>query len=226
MKRNRSGQFVKGGGRAHTRRRHATRQVAIFRGNPTKRRRRHRVGGAAMVRRFRRNPARRFRRNPSGLAGGIKHLPMLLIPAVGIGAGAVAAEMFMGYLPIPASWKSGVLRQVTKGAVGLAAGWILSTFLKQKKLGLYVAAGAVVIAVHDAIKEAITARLPSAPGAFGQYVLPLPSQFAGYRRGGGMGYVNPAQTQHLGQYTRPLPSQFSGVAPIFQHPGGETSYDY
>lgn len=223
-KRSRSGRFLKGGGNRKTRRastsrrRSAPRQVAVFAANPAPRKRRR----AATSRRAK-PKARRFRRNPSGrkMLGG---LGTMLIPAAGVGAGAVGAEILMGYLPIPASWKSGVMRQVTKGAVGLAAGWAISHFLKQKKLGFYVMAGAVVIAVHDGIKELITARTPTigARGAFGQYVLPMRSQFAGAGRG--MGYVNPAMTRSFGQYVPPLRSQFGGDAPIMAHPGGETNF--
>lgn len=216
-KRNRSGRFVKGGARAKPRRR-AARQVAVFRANPAPKRRRPRAASRKSV-----ATKRRFRRNPSGrkMMGG---LGQLIMPAAGVGAGAVVSEMFMGYLPIPASWKSGVMRQVTKGAVGLALGWGVMHFLKQKKLGLYVMAGAVAIAVHDGIKEVITARLPgpAGKGAFGQYVRPIHSQFAGAR--GGMGYINPALTSRFGQYVEPPHSQFGGDAPIWAHPGGETNF--
>lgn len=222
-KRNSKGRFVKGG-RAAAPRRRAPRQVAVFQTNPApKKRRRPR----AAAKRSAAPSRRRYRRNPSGrkmMAG----LGQLIMPAAGVGAGAVISEMFMGYLPIPAAWKSGVMRQVTKGAVGLGLGWAIMHFLKQKKLGLYVMAGAVAIAVHDGIKEVITARLPGpgGKGAFGQYVLPLPSQFAGGRGHGGMGYVNPALTSRFGQYVDPLASQFGGDSPTFAHPGGETTFVY
>lgn len=218
-KRNSKGRFVKGGGRRAPAKRRATRQVAVFQSNPAPKRRRK----ASSTTKRRASTKRRFRRNPSGrkMLGG---LGQLLMPAAGVGAGAVISEMFMGYLPIPQAWKSGVMRQVTKGAVGLALGYAIMKFLKQRKLGLYVMAGAVAIAVHDGIKEVITARLPgpAGRGAFGQYVTPLPSQFGGR----GMGYVNPALTSRFGQYVEPLPSQFGGEAPMFEHPGGETNFRY
>lgn len=216
-KRNRSGRFVKGSAKrraAPARRRRASRQVAIFSANPTARPKRRRAAKRTTTKR------RTYRRNPSGrkMFGGIGQL---IIPAAGVGGGAVLAELFMGYLPIPANFKSGVMRQVTKGAVGLAAGWVISNVLKQKKLGFYVMAGAVVIAVHDGIKEFLVSRAPdfSGKGAFGQYVAPLRRQF-----GGGMGYINPAQTQRLGQYVKPLRSQFAGDAVVYAHPGGETGF--
>lgn len=219
-KRNSKGRFVKAGRAAPARAKsRATRQVAVFQTNPAPKRK------ASTARKAAAAPARRkYKRNPSGrkFLGGIGQLVM---PAAGVGAGAVLSEMFMGYLPIPADWKSGVMRQVTKGVVGLGLGFAIMKFLKQKKLGLYVMAGAVAIAVHDGIKEVITARLPgpAGKGAFGQYVTPLPSQFGGR---GGMGYINPALTSRFGQYVEPLPSQFGGDAPLFAHPGGETNYTY
>lgn len=185
--------------RAAPKARRTTRQVAVFRANPAPRK-------------------RRYKRNPIG-GTSFKGLGKMLMPAMGVGAGAVGSEIVMGYLPIPANFKQGVLRHITKGAVGVGAGLLLSKVLKQKTLGFYVAAGAVVIATHDAIKEFIAARLPMIPqGGFGQYVTPLPSQF------GGMGYINPGATARFGQYVAPLPSQFGGMSQAYDAPGGETDF--
>lgn len=220
-KRNSKGRFVKGSGRkarAPARRR-SGRQVAIFTGNPAARPKRRRAAAKRTT-----TKRRSYRRNPSGrkFLGG---LSQLLIPAAGVGGGAVLAELFMGYLPIPADLKSGIKRQITKGVVGLAAGWVISNVLKQKKLGFYVMAGAVVIAVHDGIKEILVARAPdfTGKGAFGQYVTPPRHQFAG----GGMGYINPARTARLGQYVRAPRRQFGlgGDAVVYAHPGGETGFN-
>lgn len=215
-KRKANGQFMKGGRSAAPKRRRkaATRQVAVFRANPAPKRRKRRAVatmGAAPRR-------RRFKRNPIG-GMGLKGLGSLIMPAAGIGGGAVVSEIVMGYLPIPANFKSGILRHITKGAVGIGAGLAISKIFKQKKLGLYVAAGAVVIATHDAIKEFIASRLPMVEqSGFGQYVKPLPSQF------GGMGYVNPAASVAFGQYMDPLPSQFAGVSQAYDGAGGETDF--
>lgn len=220
-KRNSKGRFVKGSGRKARgpARRRPSRQVAIFSANPTRARPKRRRAGTAKRATTKR---RSYRRNPSArkMFGGIGQL---LIPAAGVGGGAVLAEFFMGYLPIPADFKSGIKRQITKGVVGLAAGWIISNVLKQKKLGFYVMAGAVVIAVHDGIKEILVARVPdfTGKGAFGQYVAPPKHQFAG----GGMGYINPARTARLGQYVRKPRSQFAGDAVVYSHPGGETGFN-
>lgn len=226
---------------ATRRRRHAPRAIVV-QANPIRRRRRRarvstrrRAFRANPVRRSvaRRNPSRRrrvgvrrMRRNPSarGMGGGAVNFGRMLIPAMGIGAGAVGSEILMGYLPIPASFKTGVLRHVTKGAVGIAAGLLIGKVFKMKRLGNFFALGAVAIATHDALKELIASRASAInQTGFGQYRGRLPSQF---------GYINPARTR-MGQYLpKPLPSQFpgsfagmSGDAPIPANaPGGETDF--
>lgn len=186
--------------------RRRTRQVAVFNSNPIRRRRRRR----STARTFRRNPVRvvrtmrnprrrraavrRFRRNPSArrIGGGAINFGRMILPAIGIGAGAIGSELIMGYLPIPANFKTGPMRHVTKGAVGVAAGLFLGKVLKQKRLGNFFALGAVAIATHDFLKEQIAARAPGVQ--FGQYSRALPGQF------GGMGYVNSGSAVRLGQY--------------------------
>ncbi len=199
-----------------------SRQVVVVRANPAPRKRRR---AAPKARRYRANPfpplarkakRRRFRRNPIG-GSGFKGLGQLIVPAMGVGGGAVGAEVLMGYLPIPEGFKSGIARHITKGAVGIAAGMIIAKLFKMKKLGMYVSAGAVVIATHDAIKQFIADRIPMLPSSgFGQYVAPLPSQF------GGMGYVNPAAVARFGEYVAPI--QFNGMSQAYPHAGGETDF--
>lgn len=213
--------------RSTSTRRRATRQMAIFRANPIRRRRRRRTAVARprRARAFRANPirrrrrrsvaVRRMRRNPSARRIGSGVLS-LAIPAMGIGAGAVGSEILMGYLPIPVAWKTGVMRHVTKGAVGVAAGMLLGKVFRMKRIGNYFALGAIAIATHDALKEAIASRAPGIP--FGQYVNPLRSQFRG------MGYINPAATARLAQYVPPLDSQFEGMSQAYDGAGGETDF--
>ena len=204
--------------RAPRRRRRSTRQVAVFNTNPRRRRRaaprrrafaRNPLPPRRRRRRaltsYRRNPlpARRrrsYKRNP---IGGLS-LKNFIIPAMGVGGGAVLAEIGMGYLPIPAGLKQGVARHVTKGVVGIAGGMIVSKVFKMKRLGNAIALGAVVIATHDAIKEAIAQRMPSIQ--MGMYRAPIRSSFAG------MGYANPGQViPQLGQYVQPIASSFEGA---------------
>jgi len=213
--------------RRTTRRRAPRQQVAVFRANPVRRKRRRLTARPARRRLFARNPARRvarrrrpatvrrFRRNPSarGAMGGAVNFGKLVMPAAGIGLGAVVSEIVMGYMPIPANLKTGVARHITKGAVGIAGGLVLGKLFKQKKLGYYFAAGAIAIAVHDAVKEMIASRMPAIP--FGMYRGPIASSF------GGMGFTNPGQTLRLGQYTAPIASSFEGNVGTT---GGETDF--
>lgn len=119
----------------------------------------------------------------------------LIIPAVGIGIGAVGSELVMGYLPLPANFKTGVLRHVTKGGVSVVAGLTIAKFLRMKRVGEAFALGGIAIATHDAIKEWIVSTMPNAKfGEYGMYLAPGAA-------GRGLGYVNPAQlTNGMGMY--------------------------
>lgn len=179
------------------RRRRTTRRkaspVTVYARNPARRRRRRVTYARNPAPRRRRRvtyarnpaPARRRRRAGGRALGGALNFGKMLLPAIGIGAGAVGAEIIMGYLPIPSNFKTGVLRHVTKGAVAITAGMLVGKVLKQKRLGDFIALGGVVIAAHDALKEVITARMPSVP--FGEY-LPRSTYSAG-----ALGYYSPAQ---------------------------------
>lgn len=186
---------------AKRRRARRTRQVAVFNSNPVRRRRRRRS-----VATYRANPIRRrrriarasYRRNPSRrrLAGIGGSLGKMILPAMGIGLGAVGSEMVMGYLPLPANLKTGVMRHITKGGVSIALGLLIGKVLKMPTLGKAFAAGGIAIATHDAVKEAITRGGPgikfgeylprgAARGALGMYVPPVR---------GSLGYYSPAST--------------------------------
>lgn len=221
--------------RATSRRRRRTSQVAIFKANPVRRRKRrthHRARARSATRTvYMTNPRRRrrsstgkrrvarrsFRRNPTGgLAMG--KLSALIMPAVGVGLGAIGAEVIMGYLPIPANLKTGVAREVTKGAVGIAAGWAIGKVLRQPRLGRFIQFGAVVIATHDAAKAFLASRLTNVPGLNGMgYARTIPGL-------NGMGFVNPGSTIRLGYM--PTNPGLNGFAPIpnAAQPGGETHF--
>jgi hypothetical protein len=207
--------------RTATRRKRRTSQVAIFRANPAPRRRRR---TRSRRRSFAVNPAprrrrrvtrtRRFARNPSRRRSmGVPNFAKMLFPAIGIGAGAVGAEIIMGYLPIPANFKTGVLRHVTKGVVAVSAGMLIGKVLRQKRLGNFIALGGVVIAAHDALKEVITSRMPAIP--FGYY---SPAGTVDYSA---MGAYLPrsAVGGSLGEYVRPIQGSL-GEVPV----GGETMF--
>lgn len=179
------------------------------------RRKAHRAGSRTIVIRNpapkRRKPARarrttrRYRRNPSArrmgarAMGGALNFGKMFLPAAGIGLGAVGAELILGYLPIPANFKAGPLRQVTKGVIAIAAGMAISKLLRQPRIGNAVALGGLVIAVHDFVKEIAVSRMPAL-------------QF------GGMGYYNPASAVRMGEYMPRIPGALGEY--VSTPPGG------
>jgi hypothetical protein len=209
------------------RRRRSMAARRVFARNPARRRRRARAAAPAARRIYRRNPSRRrrssahrsvrrYRRNPVGM-GGVGKLSSLMLPAVFIGAGAVAVEIFQAYLPIPLAWKTGPMRYVVKAGVGIALGLVIAKALKQKRLGYYFAAGAVAISVHDFLKTWLNSQAPAIRGL--GYVNP-----AGVTRFGQ--YSRALPMNRFGQYARPLRSQFGGDAavPNARQPGGEMNF--
>lgn len=177
---------------ARRRRRSAARRrspVVIVRSNPAPRRRRRR---RASVRSYASNPvrrrrvSRRYRRNPVARrrrAGGLS-LPFgkYVVPAVGIGIGALGAQIIAAYLPIPAQFKVGPMRAVANGTVAVVAGMLIGKVLRQKKLGNAIALGGVAIAAYDLGKEFLSRQFPQL--TMGQF---MPA--GGYA---GLGYVSPA----------------------------------
>lgn len=157
--------------RAGSRRRGRT---TIMVRNPIRRRRRARTMVAQ------RGRVRRFRRNP--ISGNLNVLSLIL-PAIGIGVGAIGAEIVTAYLPIPANFKTGSVRHLTKGAVGIAGGWALSKFAN-RKVGELFALGAMTIAAHDFIKDSLVQFMPNL-------------NMAGYlpvnRGSPGIGYTSPGR---------------------------------
>lgn len=183
---------------ARRRRRSSARRAAplVVVRNPVRRRRRR----AVARRSFARNPAprrravrrtrtvRRYRRNPSARAGAMS-IGKFLLPAAGIGAGAVGTEMLMAMIPIPASFKTGIMRNVTKATLGIAIGMLLGKVFRQKRLGNFFALGAVAIAVHDGLKDFIVGANPKI--GFGQYLPGGPMRSS-------IGYYTPAMQTSFG----------------------------
>lgn len=193
------------------------RRVASFLPNPIRRRRRRSVAS------YRRNPSRRrgFRRNPSARGLASMAFPKLIMPALGIGIGAVGSEIVMGYLPLPAQMKTGAMRHVTKAGVSLAGGYAIAKFLGQKKLGEMFALGGLVIAAHDVTKELI---LQFSPGVKFGSAYRGSDGYGQYLPTGGMGYYVAGQTMRrvgsgMGAYM-PL----SAITPQFAGGSGDADY--
>lgn len=192
------------------RRRMSAAQRAYFGGHHRRRRSRGFLANPT-----RRRAVRRYRRNPSMRASREK-LMHLLGPAIGIGLGAIGSEILVGYLPLPAQLKTGPMLYVTKGALGVAAGLLVGTMLKQKRVGKYIAAGAVAIAVHDGVKSMIIKNMPSVK--FGQFV-PGSAMH-------GLGYASPASLVGFGEFVPPVRHMagLAGDGPGNNGGGGETNF--
>lgn len=185
------------------RRRPTSRAVSVYRPNPVRRPRRRRRSSVATYRRnpIRRNPARsrkrhlrRYKRNPIGLTRGKGnlHIMPMIIPAIMVGAGAVGAELILGYAPIPANMKTGMLRHAVKALVGVGLGMAVAKFFN-KRAGEALAVGAITISSHDAIKDTLIQFSPATLQFDGmnEYVPGLNEYVPGMA---GLGFQNPAPT--------------------------------
>lgn len=128
------------------------------------------------------NPSRRtrrhYRRNPSArkfnLMGFVKE--SLMPSAMGAG-GALALDLALAYLPLPAMMKTGVVNSVTRvvGAVGIG---MLGGMVMGRKVGEQIGAGALTVVLYDEIKGMLKKAMPTLPLSGSDY----PS----------LEYVNPA----------------------------------
>lgn len=99
---------------------------------------------------------KRYRRNPLPKMGGA--VDTLKNGAIGA-AGAVISEVVLSKLPLPASFSTGTGMAVAKALVGVGVGMAVSKVMKNKSLGKTMAEGAVTIALHDTIRNAVKGPL-------------------------------------------------------------------
>lgn len=99
---------------------------------------------------------RRYKRNPSARVSGA----MSLMKDSAMGAvGAIAVEALFGFLPLPATWKSGHMMQVAKSATALAVGLFGHKILPRGMAGK-MAVGSLTVTMHEALKPLIASSLP------------------------------------------------------------------
>lgn len=173
--------------RRHTARRHKVvsrrrRSSVVVVGRKVNPRRRRRVHA------LRRHRARR--RNPRLFSmGGITSA---LIPAAIGGAGAVALDVGLSFVPLPAMLQGKLAKTGVKIAGALALGWVGGKVLGTDK-GKAVTLGALTVVLYGVIKDAIATVAPGVPlsgvggggvdyadNTIGAYMIPP------------LGYVNPA----------------------------------
>lgn len=163
--------------------------------NPRKRRRKSK----SKTRAKRRSPSkrlstvttrtvRRYRRNPIKKTG-----IMNTVTGGAIGAaGALAVDVALQKLPIPANLKTDQIAPVTKAAVGIALGMAVSKFGKNKKMGEQLAGGAVTVALYEAGKKMVGPSLGLS--AVDEGLLGWDDGLMGSDWGDDFGYTNPATT--------------------------------
>lgn len=132
--------------------------------------RRHRAVSVVTRRIRARNPRRvhakrRRHRNPRLSANGILHA---LVPAAIGGAGAVALDIGLGYLPasVPDFLKKGIGNTALKVGGALALGLIAGKVMGREK-GKAVAAGALTVVAYGFIRNMVKEAAPTLPGLSG-----------------------------------------------------------
>lgn len=116
------------------------------------------------VRRHRRHynknprPMRRYRRNPIG--GGVSgFLTGTLIPASVGAAGALATDLLIGNLPIPAQYRQGAMLSLIRIGAALGVGAIVGA-VAGEDAGTEAAAGAVVVTLYGMTRNYLANNMP------------------------------------------------------------------
>ena len=125
--------------------------------NPRRRKRRASGRRRRVSSRRRRNPALRLS------VGGIQGQVMGAVPGA---VGALALDVAMGYIPLPANLKAGILSYVVKGAAAVALGMVASKVVKPSTAAK-MTEGALTVMLHGILKTATARFAPQI--AMGEY---------------------------------------------------------
>lgn len=176
--------------RSSKRRRRMSAKQRMFFGGGRKRRsnpRRRR----SHSRRRRRSSGRRMR-NPIRLPrmGGISSQLMGAVPGA---VGALGLDVLLGLVPVPASWKTGMLGYVTKivGALGMG---MLAKMVVSQHTAAQMTNGALTVMFHGILRDFVATNVPAIP--LGMYMSPAPIAGMGYY---GSGW-NPTRESTLSAY--------------------------
>lgn len=107
---------------------------------------------------------RRYKRNPiakTGLVGEVLH--GIAIPAAIGAGGALAIDAAWGNLKvIPVSMRTGKIKYLAKGALGIGAGLLMGKVSKKlKSYGMQLAVGTLTVQAHEAASELIKSKFPN-----------------------------------------------------------------
>ena len=141
-------------------------------------------------RRKRRSPSRsrtrrRMRRNPIGARGIASTFTKGAVGA----AGALAVDVAMARLPIPAQFQTGPIGALTRGGVGIGLGMLVSRVGRNKRLGENLADGAVTVALYNTGKSLIGPQLGLSDASLLGYEW--------LNDDDDLGYISPAQTMDM-----------------------------
>lgn len=139
---------------------------------------------------------RKYRRNPiqkTDIFGQFKD------GAIGA-AGALAVDIAMAKLPIPDNLKTGQMKPIVQGLVGIGIGMAVSKFGKNKSLGKQLAGGAVTVSLYNAGRQMLAAPLGLAgyddAGLLGFDDQGMLGMSTDWDLDGSMGFINPAPSFH------------------------------
>jgi hypothetical protein len=165
IKRNKKGHFVKGTAAPHRKRakRKSAKRKVHRRKRPAgaKRATGAYTVGSAPIRRRKINPRRHSRRhqNPRLSVAGITS--QLTNGAFGA-AGALAVDVALGYIPLPAMLKAGYPKHAVRIGGALAIGWLASKFARNRAQA--IGSGAMAIAVYGLLKDVVVQFAPNVKG--------------------------------------------------------------
>lgn len=169
------------------RRRNPARRKTVAKVNPVRRhKRRASTTHARKVRRYKRNPSSRSIVNST------------LIPALTAGAGAIGFNALWNFVPVPETFKTGMLQHVAK-AVGAIGAGMLAGKVFGRKTATELTAGALTVVAYNALKDAVGQVAPSVN--LGYYSAGQPAGVLAYKSASLGEYVGPGNG--MGEYVPP-----------------------
>ena len=119
-----------------------------------------------------------------------------VMPALVGGAGAVLDDILVNVVPLPANWKTGNMRHVTKAVGAIAIGYVGAMFLPRKTAN-ELGAGAMTVVGYNVVRDLAARFAPQLP-------------LGGYLETGMGEYLDPASgLGYYGAGLNPNASQFS-----------------
>lgn len=104
-------------------------------------------------------------------------------PAFMGAAGALTLDIAWGYLPIPMTMKTGMMRHVAKGIGAIGLGYLVN-MVATKRTADEMTRGAMTVVLHGAMREAAQQFMPNVPlDGLGYYSAGAPAGVGAYVNG-------------------------------------------